>query len=420
MNKNIIILILCFSFCIFGCGSSDVKKAKEFITAGMYQQAVNPLRNRIDEKPTDAEAHFLLGTCFVYLGKKRMADERFDSAIRIKADYKSNVATEYKKAGYGHLQEGKIDRSVELFNKAINYEPSMKKDIALEYEKYGKEMLDKYEYGKAKLMFDKMIYFSSDLSGNLSGLLIGMLQNGQDNKLYSSEFLDFVMEYNEDKKDILYNTFHEKSRVGNDDIKSLFLIYAMKCSSKKNVAEIKRELAEFYYVKALGCDGVEKANFLVKTKKYTNEHDDYIRQNFLQLLDSLDEDTRATYIDNVEDVFTKKEIFESSVKYFTKKRGTPRKISVGGDKWVEITNKYQEYDVICWLSLYSIYIVDYKKERAPYKWLPRYKWLTNKKYRNKTSKGCYCMWAFRGKKTMYVKAAEDIQTTVYIWITKNK
>ena len=42
----------------------DVKKAKEFMAAGMYPQAIELLSKRINDKPTDAEAHFQLGICF--------------------------------------------------------------------------------------------------------------------------------------------------------------------------------------------------------------------------------------------------------------------------------------------------------------------------------------------------------------------
>ena len=53
-------------FVLAGCGSNDVKKAKDFITVGMYPQAMELLKKRIGENPKDAEAQFLLGSCYIH------------------------------------------------------------------------------------------------------------------------------------------------------------------------------------------------------------------------------------------------------------------------------------------------------------------------------------------------------------------
>ena len=53
-------------FVLAGCGSNDVKKTKDFITVGMYPQAMELLKKRIGENPKDAEAQFLLGSCYIH------------------------------------------------------------------------------------------------------------------------------------------------------------------------------------------------------------------------------------------------------------------------------------------------------------------------------------------------------------------
>ena len=58
----------------------DVSKAKKFIKAGMYPQAIAVPEKRINDEPDDAEAHFLLGRCYIHTGNLRGADTRFESA----------------------------------------------------------------------------------------------------------------------------------------------------------------------------------------------------------------------------------------------------------------------------------------------------------------------------------------------------
>ena len=44
---------------------SNVDKAKEFLQAGMYPQAIALLEKEINDNPTNAEAHFQLGICYI-------------------------------------------------------------------------------------------------------------------------------------------------------------------------------------------------------------------------------------------------------------------------------------------------------------------------------------------------------------------
>ena len=62
--------ILLFFIMIFGINTpsasqssinGDVKRAKAFMAARMYPEAIELLNNRISEKPTDVVAHFQLG-----------------------------------------------------------------------------------------------------------------------------------------------------------------------------------------------------------------------------------------------------------------------------------------------------------------------------------------------------------------------
>ena len=61
---------------------SNVDKAKEFMQAGMYPQAIALLEKEINDNPTNAKAHFELGICYVNQNSYNSADERFANFCR--------------------------------------------------------------------------------------------------------------------------------------------------------------------------------------------------------------------------------------------------------------------------------------------------------------------------------------------------
>jgi len=136
--KNRIICALVLGLCLvfvssasaFSLFNRDVSKAKKFIKAGMYPQAMAVLEKRINEEPDDAEAHFLLGRCYILTGNLSGADARFKSAVRLDADYGFKIGGEYKKAGSDALAKGNVDRALRLFSKALTYQPGLRKEVA--------------------------------------------------------------------------------------------------------------------------------------------------------------------------------------------------------------------------------------------------------------------------------------------------
>ena len=123
-----------------GCGGSEVDRAREFITAGMYPQAIELLNKRITVKPEDADAHFLRGVALINTGQFSEAEQSFATAIRLQPDYGVQTGWEYKKAGNLALQEGNTAKAFGLFEVAIRRQPDLKSAVArLVYAK-GKEL----------------------------------------------------------------------------------------------------------------------------------------------------------------------------------------------------------------------------------------------------------------------------------------
>ena len=148
--RNRIICALVFGLCLvfvssasaFSLFNRDVSKAKKFIKAGMYPQAMAVLEKRINEESDDAEAHFLLGRCYILTGNLSGADARFKSAVRLDADYGFKIGGEYKKAGSDALAKGNVERALRLFRKAVGYQPGLKKEIAGECYRGGMARLN--------------------------------------------------------------------------------------------------------------------------------------------------------------------------------------------------------------------------------------------------------------------------------------
>jgi len=146
-------VVLCLVFCLLGCGANDVKKAQEFMDAGMYVQAMELLSKRIGEKPSDPDAHFLMGICNIHTNNNRAAKDRFASAVRLKPDYGFKIGDEYRKAGIEALTNADISRALNLYLQAVNYQPGLKDEIGTELIAEGKSLFEKGQHKMAAARF---------------------------------------------------------------------------------------------------------------------------------------------------------------------------------------------------------------------------------------------------------------------------
>ena len=121
------IALFMFASHVYAIFDSNVKKAKEFMQAGMYPQAIALLEKEINEEPTNDEAHFQLGICYINQNNYSGADERFASAVKLKPDYGYEIGKEFKKASDEALKIGNLSSASSLFDKAIIYDPRFKK-----------------------------------------------------------------------------------------------------------------------------------------------------------------------------------------------------------------------------------------------------------------------------------------------------
>jgi tetratricopeptide (TPR) repeat protein len=138
-----------FTSQVYALFESNVDKAKEFMQAGMYPQAITLLEKETNDNPTNAEAHFQLGICYVNQNNFSNADERFSSAVCLKPDYGYQIGEEYKKAGKESISKGNNSSAKSLFSKAVDYQPNLKKEIAPLYFDIGKTYLNQSQSNMA-------------------------------------------------------------------------------------------------------------------------------------------------------------------------------------------------------------------------------------------------------------------------------
>ncbi len=143
--------------------------------AGMYPQAISLLEKRVNEKPTDAEAHYELGVCYINTGNFRGADQRFASAVKLKPDYGFEIGGEYQKAGNDVLNNGNSRQANRLYIQAVKYQPNLKQKIAQYCFNKGASELNKG-------CFDIAIGFDSEYKMKSYKLIMDKADTAKDEK----------------------------------------------------------------------------------------------------------------------------------------------------------------------------------------------------------------------------------------------
>lgn len=119
--------------------AGNVSDAKEYMKDGMLLQAVVLLEKEIVDNPTKAEAHYLLGDCYVQQNKLSLAKERFDSAVRFNAKkYGYKIGIIPKRHALESARKDDLVQFSKLAEFAKEYDPSLRKPIARELFNLGK------------------------------------------------------------------------------------------------------------------------------------------------------------------------------------------------------------------------------------------------------------------------------------------
>lgn len=161
--------------------STDVIKAKEFMEAGMYPQAIELLNKRVNDKPTDAEAHYQLGMCYLHTWEWGPMLERFDSAVKLKADYGYQIGGKFKQAGDVAYAKGDPG-AIAFYRYAVKYQPDLKSVIVKQFFGQGKAFFDSGQYDLADRMFSMATKVDSALKQKICDMYFRLGQEAGDNE----------------------------------------------------------------------------------------------------------------------------------------------------------------------------------------------------------------------------------------------
>jgi tetratricopeptide (TPR) repeat protein len=121
-------LILLAGLLLASCSESkEVKKAKEFLDAGMFDQAITLLKQEVQSDPKNAEAHLLLGIGYLGSGANAQAEQELNTATVLDNSLRGEAAKRcYDVAKY--LAKTDVTKAHTALMKAKEYDPSLEND----------------------------------------------------------------------------------------------------------------------------------------------------------------------------------------------------------------------------------------------------------------------------------------------------
>ncbi|MDO9256594.1 MAG: LamG-like jellyroll fold domain-containing protein [Bacteroidales bacterium] len=250
-----------------------MKKAKEFMDAGMYEQAIQLLEIEIQANPKNAEASFLLGKCFLQSTNTRKVEDCFNRAILLNTDFKNEIgslyfdksleqfksddpasATSYYEQGlkynptgaeefaeklYNYANESSEtttypEKPIKIFNAIIQISPNYKTKIAEKTYSLAKSFIAKgfvkegFEYADYGINFDPIhIKDVSDLYFNYANTLLISLNKPNECIFY----FDKCLKLNPNRKIEIGNIYFNQAKIYEKNNEStLLLLFASKCN----------------------------------------------------------------------------------------------------------------------------------------------------------------------------------------------
>ena len=128
-QRNVVItIILLIILSVLGCsGSKEVIKAKEFIDAGMFDQATILLKQEIQSAPKNAEAHMLLGVAYLGQGMSALAEQELNTATVLDNSITKEAAKRCLDVAKYLVKSNKSNAHAALM-KAKELDPSLERD----------------------------------------------------------------------------------------------------------------------------------------------------------------------------------------------------------------------------------------------------------------------------------------------------
>jgi len=142
--------------------TNNVEKAREFVQANMVDKAIGLLQAEIEKKPTNAEAHYELGSIYLQQGNFGQAEQRFKGAASFDVGLKARIVERYTDADMAMMNRGNEQDATRCFDATIAYQPSLR------FMKFGIPMLNIKTPGKAFKRFEIAAAYQPSLKSKIA------------------------------------------------------------------------------------------------------------------------------------------------------------------------------------------------------------------------------------------------------------
>lgn len=140
--------VILFSVTILcGCGTSRVEKAKQYMQALRYKDAIPILVQETDTRPSNAEAYYLLGVAHLNTNQYDKAAESFRSAAALDERYNKRIAGSYLSFAKSCLEiatETAVNEGIVCLGLAIGSDSTLRSDISTLSFGNGKKLAKTY------------------------------------------------------------------------------------------------------------------------------------------------------------------------------------------------------------------------------------------------------------------------------------
>ena len=188
VTKGFVFVIFIF---VIGCGSSNLDKAQDYLSAGMYEDAVTLLKIEAQDNPKNPEGHYLLGYSLLFLDNLPAAEESFDRSILLDTKYRNKVGKGYYDIGVLKLQKNEKKETMIFFKKAREKDPELRRDIAIAFYEEGKKRTTTNTDAKEAVeLFTLCLEIDPEIGGQVGKTCLDIA-----NSMFEKGFVDSAVDY---------------------------------------------------------------------------------------------------------------------------------------------------------------------------------------------------------------------------------
>jgi len=154
-----------------------------FMERGYLDPAIDACRLVVENDPTSAEAHYLLGSIYLKKQRSKEARENFEQALRLRPSYPNTWSNAWNNLGMLAAQQGESESAIQNFQEAIRQNPSN----VIAIDNLGNVYRQLRRWGEAQATLERTLKIDpDDVEANYS---LGMVFAEQDDTERAYQYL---------------------------------------------------------------------------------------------------------------------------------------------------------------------------------------------------------------------------------------